>query len=163
MNEDVEIKWINGCNREGHATLHLNGVFPANVGFLKKILKRLVDLDHENKNEIINKMIDYCERQLPELEEKKKEVVKNYFDYMQIKADLTEPLSKQEKLVEKLEKYYRNEEAAIKKEKDKLKDLKEQYRNANKEIRQSLNQNKLYEKQIVLFQKDIQILEKRKG
>lgn len=161
MSENIKISWSNESNGKGEAVIYMNKFFPANVGILKKIIKKIINLDHEHREEIINEMINYCENSIPELEEKMNQMEKNYFDNKEVIADLVSRIKEQENLLIQL-KRQNDKKEIYKEENNKLKELKSKYKKVNSAVKGAIKKKNLCLKQIELYKKDIKILEKGK-
>lgn len=62
---DIQIKYDNG-----QMNIHMDAFFPTSQARLKKLLK-IVDLDFEHRNDIVQTMQQFFQDKVKELEEKK--------------------------------------------------------------------------------------------
>ncbi len=73
MMNDIEIVW-----QTGKMIIHLDGLFPCSQEQFKKLLK-IVKLDWEHENEILNTLKVYFQNQLKEIEALHKDISKEYY------------------------------------------------------------------------------------
>lgn len=78
---DIKIKWQNG-----KAVIHLDGFFPCSQKQFIKLLK-IIDLDHENKEKILEKLKVYFQKRIDENNSNFESYGKEYWHYRQLASD----------------------------------------------------------------------------
>nr|DAW16469.1 MAG TPA: hypothetical protein [Caudoviricetes sp.] len=141
---DIQIKYGNG-----QMNIHMAAFFPTSQVRLKKLLK-VVDLDFEHRDEIIQTMQQFFQDKVKELEEKRTSSGKKAVDYKQKIADTNAIIES------------RKHSNGVKLTKDELADMKEQnkhfkavYAGCASEFNRSIRQKDL-------FLKHLEILKQRK-
>lgn len=141
---DIQIKYDNG-----QMNIHMDAFFPTSQARLKKLLK-VVDLDFEHRDEIIQTMQQFFQDKVKELEERRINSGKKAVDYKQKIADTNAIIES------------RKHPNGVKLTKDELTDIKEQnkhfkavYAGCSSDFNRSIRQKDL-------FLKHLEILEQRK-
>lgn len=78
---DIQIKYDNG-----QMNIHMDAFFPTSQARLKKLLK-IVDLDFEHRNDIVQTMQQFFQDKVKELEERRISSGKKAVEYKQKIAD----------------------------------------------------------------------------
>lgn len=141
---DILIQYQNG-----QMNIHLHGFFPTSQARLKKLLK-VVDLDYEHRDELIETMLKFCQGKVKELEEKRISSGKKALEYKQKIVD-TDVIIKSKK-----------HPNGIRVTKEELDEFKEKNKVFKKEYTHNLKEFNKCIKNKETFLKHIKILEQRK-
>ena len=142
--KDIKIEYPNG-----KMIIHLESFFPTSQTRLKKLLK-VVDMDYDHKDELIQTMTDYFTEQVQQLEDGRMEHGKKFLDYQQKVAD-------QEMLVESKKK-----PSGVRLTKDEWKQAKETLRKYKAIMKSQKSCFDRCCRKKEQFKKHLQILEERK-
>ena len=141
---DIQIKYDNG-----QMNIRMDAFFPTSQARLKKLLK-VVDLDFEHREEIIQTMQQFFQDKVNELEEKRISSGKKAVEYKQKIADTTAIIES------------RKHPNGVPLTKDELADIKEQNKHFKGVYAGCLSDFNRSIKQKDLFLKHLEILEQRK-
>lgn len=141
---DIQIKYDNG-----QMNIHMDAFFPTSQARLKKLLK-VVDLDFEHRDEIIQTMQQFFQGKVKELEEKRINSGKKAVEYKQKIADTGAIIES------------KKHPNGIKLTKDELADIKEQNKHFKAVYAGCISNFNRSIRQKDLFLKHLEILEQRK-
>ena len=141
---DIQIKYDNG-----QMNIRMDAFFPTSQARLKKLLK-VVDLDFEHREEIMQTMQQFFQDKVNELEERRISSGKKAVEYKQKIADTTAIIES------------RNHPNGVPLTKDELADIKEQNKHFKAVYAGCLSDFNRSIKQKDLFLKHLEILEQRK-
>lgn len=134
---DIQIKYDNG-----QMNIHMDAFFPTSQARLKKLLK-IVDLDFEHRNDIVQTMQQFFQDKVKELEERRISSGKKAVEYKQKVADTAAIIES------------RKHPNGVPLTKDELADMKEQNKHFKAVYAGCIRQKNL-------FLKHLEILEQRK-
>ena len=141
---DIQIKYDNG-----QMNIRMDAFFPTSQARLKKLLK-VVDLDFEHREEIMQTMQQFFQNKVNELEERRISSGKKAVEYKQKVADTTSIIES------------RKHPNGVPLTKDELADIKEQNKHFKAVYAGCLSDFNRSIKQKDLFLKHLEILEQRK-
>lgn len=141
---DIQIKYDNG-----QMNIHMDAFFPTSQARLKKLLK-VVDLDFEHRDEIIQTMQQFFQDKVEELEEKRISSGKKAVEYKQKIADTGAIIES------------KKHPNGVKLTKDELADIKEQNKHFKAVYAGCISNFNRSIRQKDLFLKHLEILEQRK-
>lgn len=141
---DIQIKYNNG-----QMNIHMDAFFPTSQARLKKLLK-VVDLDLEHRDEIIQTMQQFFQDKVKELEEKRISSEKKALDYKQKIVDTNAIIES------------RKHPNGVPLTKDELADMKEQNKHFKAVYTGCISNFNRSIRQKDLFLKHLEILEQRK-
>lgn len=141
---DIQIKYNNG-----QMNIHMDAFFPTSQARLKKLLK-VVDLDLEHRDEIIQTMQQFFQDKVKELEEKRISSEKKALDYKQKIVDTNAIIES------------RKHPNGVPLTKDELADMKEQNKHFKAVYAGCISNFNRSIRQKDLFLKHLEILEQRK-
>ena len=141
---DIQIKYDNG-----QMNIHMNAFFPISQARLKKLLK-VVDLDFEHRDEIIQTMQQFFQGKVKELEEKRINSGKKAVEYKQKIADTGAIIES------------KKHPNGVKLTKDELVNIKEQNKHFKAVYAGCISDFNRSIRQKDLFLKHLEILEQRK-
>ena len=141
---DIQIKYDNG-----QMNIRMNAFFPTSQARLKKLLK-VVDLDFEHREEIMQTMQQFFQDKVNKLEARRISLGKNAVEYKQKIADTTAIIES------------RKHPNGVPLTKDELADIKEQNKHFKAVYAGCLSDFNRSIKQKDLFLKHLEILEQRK-
>ena len=141
---DIQIKYDNG-----QMNIHMDAFFPTSQARLKKLLK-VVDLDFEHRDEIIQTMQQFFQGKVKELEEKRISSGKKAVEYKQKIADTGAIIES------------KKHPNGVKLTKDELADIKEQNKHFKAVYAGCISNFNRSIRQKDLFLKHLEILEQRK-
>ena len=141
---DIQIKYDNG-----QMNIRMDAFFPTSQARLKKLLK-VVDLDFEHREEIMQTMQQFFQDKVNELEEKRISSGKKAVEYKQKIADTTAIIES------------RKHPNGVRLTKDELADIKEQNKHFKAVYAGCLSDFNRSIRQKDLFLKHLEILEQRK-
>ena len=141
---DIQIKYDNG-----QMNIHMDAFFPTSQARLKKLLK-VVDLDFEHRDEIIQTMQQFFQDKVKELEEKRTSSGKKAVEYKQKIADTGAIIES------------KKHPNGVKLTKDELADIKEQNKHFKAVYAGCISNFNRSIRQKDLFLKHLEILEQRK-
>lgn len=141
---DIQIKYDNG-----QMNIHMDAFFPTSQAQLKKLLK-VVDLDFEHRDEIIQTMQQFFQGKVKELEEKRINSGKKAVEYKQKIADTGAIIES------------KKHPNGVRLTKDELADIKEQNKHFKAVYATCISNFNRSIRQKNLFLKHLEILEQRK-
>lgn len=141
---DIQIKYDNG-----QMNIHMDAFFPTSQARLKKLLK-VVDLDFEHRDEIIQTMQQFFQGKVKELEEKRINSGKKAVEYKQKIADTGAIIES------------KKHPNGVRLTKDELADIKEQNKHFKAVYATCISNFNRSIRQKNLFLKHLEILEQRK-
>lgn len=141
---DIQIKYDNG-----QMNIHMDAFFPTSQARLKKLLK-VVDLDFEHRDEIIQTMQQFFQDKVTELEERRISSGKKSIEYKQKIADTTAMIES------------KKHPNGVRLTKDELEKLKEENKHFKAVYSGCMSDFNRCIKQKNMFLKHLEILEQRK-
>lgn len=74
---DLHIEWINESGGKGQMTIHCENFFPCSQATLKKLLK-VVDMDFEHQEDLLNRMMEFLKQYEVQKRELKESIKKQF-------------------------------------------------------------------------------------